>query len=166
MSPRKPLAACVVALVLGCAFGSRAGDSPAIQVLGKGVQIYACQATGTTFVWALQGPDAVLLSADGGVIGKHFAGPSWQAQDGSTIVGEPLAASASPQVGSIPWLVLRVKSTTGTGLLANVAYVARTSTQGGLAPDSGCDAAHLGVEARSPYSAVYTFFPTQSGAGR
>ena len=38
-------------------------------------------------------PDASLLDAKGQVIGKHFAGPSWQANDGSIVVGEALNAS-------------------------------------------------------------------------
>jgi hypothetical protein len=166
MSRSKPLFTSIVSLVVGCAFESRAADAPAIQVLGKGAQIYACQPTGTVFAWRLKGPDAVLLDSDGKEVGRHFAGPSWQALDGSTIVGEPLAASPSPQAGSIPWLVLRVKSTVGAGLFANVAYIARTSTQGGAPPATGCDAVHSGVESRSSYSAVYTFFPAPKGMAR
>jgi hypothetical protein len=159
------LCASVVGVALCAAFGSRAADAPAIQVLGKGVQIYTCQPAGTAFAWKLKGPEAVLLGDGGRVVGRHFAGPSWQARDGSTIVGEPLVASSSPQAGSVPWLVLRVKSTSGAGLFATVAYVARTSTKGGAAPATGCDAAHSDIEVRVPYSATYTFFPEPSGGG-
>jgi hypothetical protein len=147
-----------------CAVTGSAVAGPALQVLGKGVQIYTCQPAGAVFAWKLKGPDAVLLGDDGKVIGRHFAGPSWQALDGSSIVGEPLVASPSPRAGSIPWLVLHVKAASGTGLFSEVAFVARTATQGGAAPASGCDAARAGADARVPYSATYTFFPAPAAA--
>jgi hypothetical protein len=106
----------------------------------------------------LEGPDASLLDAKGSVIGKHFAGPSWQATDGSTVVGAPLNVSTSPNAGAIPWLVLQAKSHSGDGVMANVQYIVRTRTEGGVAPASGCDAGHVGAEVRVPYSAIYLFF--------
>lgn len=162
MKRSMPLLTSVVVLVVGAAFGSSAAGEPAIQALGKGVQIYTCQPAGAGFAWKLKGPEAVLLGDGGRVVGRHFAGPSWQALDGSVIVGEPLVASPSPQAESVAWLVLRVKSTSGAGRFANVAYVARTSTQGGTAPTIGCDAAHFDTEVRVPYSATYTFFTEPS----
>ncbi len=131
----------------------------AVQLQGKGVQIYACQAADAGFAWTLKGPDAVLTDSSGAVVGRHFAGPTWQASDGGAIVGEPLVASPSPTAGSVAWLVLHVKSSTGAGLFSNIAYVARTATSGGVAPSTGCDATHVGAEARIPYTAIYSFFP-------
>ena len=139
-----PLFASVVGVAMGATLVSSAADERAIQVLGKGVQIYTCRPDGTSFAWKLKGPEAVLLDEGGTVVGRHFAGPSWQARDGSTIVGVPLVASLSPQAGSIPWLVLHVKSTSGAGLFTNVAFVVRTSTQGGAAPATGCDSLIMG----------------------
>lgn len=164
MTCSKTLFASLLGLAAFAAAGAHAADAPAVQLLGKGAQVYGCQAKGAAFAWTLKGPDARLLGPDGQVVGRHFAGPSWQAQDGSVIVGEPLAASPSPQAGSVAWLVLRVKSATGAGLFANIAYVTRTATQGGVAPAGGCDAAHVGAEARVPYSATYTFFPVPPAA--
>ncbi len=64
-----------------------------------------------------------------------------------------------PKAGAIPWLVLRAKSHAGDGLFAKVAYIVRSATEGGSAPTAGCDAAHVGAEARVGYRATYTFFP-------
>jgi hypothetical protein len=133
--------------------------SPAIEAFGKGVQIYTCKAVAANYAWTLKAPEATLSDVKGNVIGKHFAGPSWQANDGSTVVGEALNASPSPDAGAIPWLVIHAKSTTGSGVLSKVAYVVRTRTEGGLAPATGCDAGHADAEVRVPYSAVYIFFP-------
>ncbi len=147
--------ATLAALVLLCA-GPRA-EAAALQFLGRGVQIYDCTGSGTPS-WTLKAPDAVLYDAAGGAIGQHFAGPSWRAKDGSTIVGQVLVSSAAPLAGAIPWLVLRVTSHGGQGLFSAVGYVTRTATQGGVAPATGCDAGHVGAELRVPYSATYIFF--------
>jgi hypothetical protein len=40
-------------------------------------------------------------------------------------------------------------------MMADVAYVVPTNTQGGAAPTSGCDAAHTAGEKRVHYSATY-----------
>ena len=147
--------ALVAALLLAAAPALAAGE--AIELLGKGAQVYVCEAGASA--WRLKAPDAVLLDAAGQQVGTHFAGPSWRALDGSTVVGEVLAASPSPQAGSIPWLVLRAKSHDGGGRFAVVTHIVRTRTAGGAAPATDCDADHAGVEARVPYTAVYTLFP-------
>jgi hypothetical protein len=129
-----------------------------MQLTGTGDQVYTCTANGTQFAWTLKGPDAVLTDAKGALVGKHFAGPTWQAQDGSSVVGEAIATSPSPLPNTIPWLVLRAKSRAGSGMMADVAYVVRTNTEGGAAPTTGCDAAHIAAEQRVHYTATYLFF--------
>lgn len=140
---------------------AQAARPAALEAFGKGVQIYACGKVNGAYAWHLQGPDASLLDVKGQVIGKHFAGPSWQAQDGSIVVGETVNASPAPDAGAIPWLVLHAKSHSGSGAMASVQYIVRTRTEGGLAPATGCDAGHAGGEVRVPYNAVYLFFRGQ-----
>lgn len=135
-----------------------ATKSAAIEAFAKGVQIYTCKAANGSYAWTLKAPEASLSDAKGHAIAKHFAGPSWQAEDGSVVVGEPVQASPSPDAGAIPWIVLHAKSHTGSGEMASVQYIVRTRTEGGVAPASGCDASHAGAEVRVPYSAVYLFF--------
>jgi Protein of unknown function (DUF3455) len=137
----------------------------AIELQGKGFQVYTCAPSPGGFAWQLKAPDAALSDATGAVVGHHFAGPSWQANDGSTVVGEVLAASPAPSTGAIPWLVLRAKSHSGSGAFASVAYIARTATQGGVAPAAGCDGAHKDAETRIPYTATYVLFPSAVKAG-
>jgi hypothetical protein len=129
-----------------------------LQVRGEGVQIYTC-ANDTDWAWKLKAPDATLLDQDGKAIGKHFAGPTWQLNDGSEVQGKLLEARQQP--GTIPWLILSAKSTGSGGRLSQVDVVRRTETRGGLAPSTGCDAAHSGAEVRVPYSATYSFFDTR-----
>ena len=149
-----------VAIVL-TSFGLSNADaaSPAIVLFGKGVQIYECAQADAGYAWRLKAPEATLTDAAGQIAGRHFGGPSWQAQDGSRIIGNVLASSQSPQPDSIPWLVLGVKAHGGSGLFADVTHVVRTDTKGGMAPKDGCDAPHAGADIRVDYSATYTFFP-------
>ena len=144
-------------IVLGAAGSAFAATGPSMQFTGTGDQVYVCSASGTQFAWTLKAPDATLTDGTK-VVGKHFAGPTWQAEDGSSVVGEVIVNSPSPAPNSIPWLVLHAKSHAGAGMMADVAYVVRTNTEGGVAPASGCDAAHSGAETRVHYSATYLFF--------
>lgn len=135
-----------------------ASAGSALELQGRGVQIYTCTADGPAVAWRLKAPDAMLSDPQGRPAGHHFAGPTWQAVDGSTVVGEVLTSGAG-DAGAIPWLVLRAKSHTGDGVFSGVGYIIRSRTTGGTAPDAGCDKDHAGIETRVDYTAFYTFFP-------
>jgi hypothetical protein len=129
-----------------------------LQVHAKGDQIYVCKDAGSNqFAWTLKAPEAQLFDKDGKPFGKHFAGPTWQASDGSSITGKA-AANATPDPDAIPWLLVTVVSRTGEGALSKVTSIERLNTKGGKAPATGCDTAHTGQEVRAPYSADYLFF--------
>jgi Protein of unknown function (DUF3455) len=129
-----------------------------VHLRGKGVQIYTCQEGVTQFAWTLKAPEAELFDTSGKPFGKHFAGPSWQANDGSQIIGKAAASAPSPDPDSIPWLLVTVVNRSGEGVLARVTSIQRLNTKGGKAPSFGCDSAHAGQEVRVPYSADYLFF--------
>ncbi|HXN33401.1 MAG TPA: DUF3455 domain-containing protein [Polyangiaceae bacterium] len=127
-----------------------------------GVQIYACQATATGFGWVFQAPEATLFDRHGRVAGKHFAGPTWEGNDGSTVVGSKIAAfTVDP--ASVPWLLLQAASHTGAGRMSDVTFIQRLETSGGVAPATGCDADHAGDVARVDYTATYYFFEGTDG---
>jgi hypothetical protein len=129
-----------------------------VRVHAKGEQIYSCKADGAQPAWTLKTPEAQLFDEGGKAFGKHFAGPSWEASDGSRVVGKAAANVASPDADSIPWLLVKVLSHVGEGVLARVTSIQRINTKGGKAPASGCDGGHAGQEVRVPYSADYLFF--------
>ena len=143
-----------------------ASEQLVAQVHAKGEQIYSCKVDGVLDQrvlkapdgWILKAPEAQLFNKDGKSFGKHFAGPSWEASDGSRVVGKTAANAPSPDADSIPWLLVKVVSRTGEGVLARVTSIQRINTKGGKAPASGCDAAHAGQEVRVAYSADYLFF--------
>jgi hypothetical protein len=129
-----------------------------LRVHGQGDQIYTCAPSGAQFSWTLKAPDAQLYDKGGKPFGRHFAGPSWKADDGSQVTGKAAANSASPDADSIPWLLVKVVSRSGDGVLAQVTSIQRINTKGGKAPVGGCDSTHVGQDRRVPYSADYVFF--------
>lgn len=135
-----------------------AGEEFLLQVHGTGDQIYVCKADGEHFAWTLKAPEAQLFDDLGKPFGKHFAGPSWEASDGSRVTGKAVANVPSPDADSIPWLLVTVVSRSGDGQLARVTSIQRIHTKGGNASATSCDAAHTGQEQRVPYSADYVFF--------
>jgi hypothetical protein len=117
---------------------------------GEGVQVYQC----TQGRWAFQSPRASLYDDDGNLAAEHFAGPTWQAADGSTVVGRKIAES-TPDDTAIPWLLLEAASNTGDGIFGTVKYIQRLATTGGKAPGESCQWPAL-VEV--PYTALYVFY--------
>ena len=129
-----------------------AGESLAQIVPAKGVQIYECRDA----KWVFIAPEAELFDRAGKKIGTHYAGPHWEAADGSKVIGAVKARSDAPQAGAIPWLLLSTKSVAGEGAFSKVTSIQRVSTTGGMAPEGGC--AEAGAKARVPYTADYYFF--------
>jgi hypothetical protein len=135
-----------------------AGASLVLEADADGVQIYNCEAQGSGVAWVFKSPEANLFDRQGRQIGRHYGGPTWRLEDGSSVVGEVTAKADAPTAGAIPWLLLNAKARDGTGLLSTVAYIRRAETKGGAAPAGGCDAQHAGLQARMRYSALYQFF--------
>jgi hypothetical protein len=138
-----------------------AGNVPYLLGHGAGVQIYQCSATQAGFAWTFVAPRANLTDGRGQVIITHFGGPTWQANDGSKVVGS-LVSSVTISPNAIPWLLLSTTATpapTGGGLLAPATFVQRLFTVGGLAPAaSTCNAGDVGVKSEVPYTAEYLFW--------
>ena len=143
-----------------------ANESLATIVAAKGVQIYECRASkdrAGEYEWMFIAPEAELFDASGTKkIGKHYAGPHWEAADGSRIVGVTKERADAPREGSIPWLLLAAKSDGPEGSFSKVTSVQRLHTVGGVAPRGGCFEAEKGTQLRIGYTADYYFFaPSQ-----
>jgi hypothetical protein len=133
------------------------GNALAAELAAEGVQVYACTASAAGVAWVFTAPEATLRDPAGAPAGRHFAGPTWEALDGSRVVGAKVAA-ATPEPAAIPWLLLRAASHAGDGALARITFVQRIATRGGLAPADGCSAATVGAVARVPYAATYCLY--------
>ena len=178
--PTATLARALLALLLFGAFlpcvqaqgkGKRAPQLPAtLQVpaghklharaYAEGVQIYVWTVNPTNAAlssWVFREPEAILYADAGGhgEIGIHYAGPTWESNSGSKVVGARVAGSTVDPT-AIPWLLLQTTTAKGPGIFARTTYIQRVNTVGGLAPATPGTSA--GQEARVPYTAVYFFF--------
>jgi hypothetical protein len=129
-----------------------ADESLVFVVPAKGVQIYECRDA----KWAFVAPEAELFDRAGKRIGSHYAGPHWEAADGSKVIGAVKARADAPAAGNIPWLLLGTKSVGREGAFSKVTSIQRVATVGGVAPAGACPQA--GARARVDYTADYYFF--------
>jgi hypothetical protein len=141
----------------------RAGDGEtlAMTLQARGVQVYECRAVkGSQYAyeWALVAPEAQLRDAQGQLVGRHYAGPRWEASDGSRIIGAVKTRADAPQADAIPWLLLAAKPDGGDGAFSKISSVQRVNTTGGVAPASGCSEATVGAPARVDYTADYRMY--------
>jgi hypothetical protein len=120
----------------------------------EGAQIYECKADADgKLSWTFREPIATLL-LDGKTVGRHYAGPTWELSDGSTVVGKVAATAPGETASDIPWLKLEVTNRHGGGLLSNATTVQRLATHGGEL-QGACDRA--GSFRSVSYSADYSF---------
>ena len=128
----------------------------------SGVQIYRCDAGAT---WTLVAPRANLYDNSGNLVVTHFAGPTWQARDGSSVKAAR-ADGVTVDPNDIPWLLLATTSATAGpdgDRLAGTTYIQRLATDGGVAPPPNqCDADTVGEVVEIPYTADYYFWKKQA----
>ena len=137
-----------------------AGTSMKMATTGVGQITYECREKTTMagqYEWAFVGPVATLYAADKKTVGKYYAGPTWEAADGSKITGKQVAVSpAAP--GNIPMQLVKTDPAMGAGAMSGVTYIQRLNTKGGVAPASACDAASKGQRQQVAYEADYVFY--------
>jgi hypothetical protein len=152
------IAACVAS---AAAFAASSIDppqaEPVLTTTASGVQVYSCEYDAQDHLgWVFKNPQATLYDARGQELIRHSAGPSWEADDGSRIVGHVIAQTPSATAASVPQLLLETRSTAASGMLSAIRYVQRVNTVGGTMPAAPCSAEHeLGS---SPYIANYIFY--------
>jgi len=131
-----------------------------LEARASGAQIYECvPKAGGAHEWLLRAPEARLTSTTlGRDLGKHYAGPTWEAPDGSRVLGVVLERAPASQPDAVPWLLLGVKATFGQGVLTQTQSIQRVATEGGVAPAEPCTAANARQFARVPYKATYYFY--------
>ena len=138
-----------------------AGNKAVLTLAATGLLTYECKAVADkpgTFAWTFAGPEAKLFGADKKEAGKYYAGPTWEANDGSKVTGKQLAVSPGA-AGAIPLQLVQAAPTTGKGAMADVTYIQRLKTVGGAAPATpACAAGNVGAKTNVGYTADYVFF--------
>jgi hypothetical protein len=144
-----------------------AGETLALIAPAVGVQIYECRSRRDApgqHEWVFVAPEADLFDRAGRRIGKHYAGPHWEATDGSKVMGSLLEHANAPSPDAIAWLLLTAVATGPTGAFSTVTSIQRLNTVGGTPPASGCAANTAGTRTRVYYSADYYLFTKQGRA--
>lgn len=120
---------------------------------GIGAQIYTWNGSS----WGAAVPDATLFDEDGNIVALHSAGPTWQSNSGSKVVGAlPPTGMAVVDTNAIPWLRLNVLIRQGPGIFADTSVIQRVNTTGGKSPST--NGVFIGQVARIPYTADYFFY--------
>jgi Protein of unknown function (DUF3455) len=130
-----------------------AGSKPiGAYVVAAGTQNYTCATTGTYPTTST--PEAQLIGTGGRI--HHFAGPSWQSlRDNSLVTAAKVDGAQVDRAGTIPELLLKVATHSGSGIMTKADYINRLFTSGGAAPAGSCTS---GQVAKVPYSAIYVFW--------
>ena len=141
------------------------GHKPYLLGHASGVQIYTCLTLPGGYAWSPATPRADLRDDSGVVIVRHFAGPSWQAKDGS-LVRASRVDGVTVDPTAIQWLLLKAGTPTagpdGDRLTATT-YIQRINTTGGLTPPTtDCNPASAGSTREIPYTADYLFWKARS----
>jgi hypothetical protein len=125
----------------------------------QGSQVYECKADiSGKLAWQFREPIATLL-VDDKTVGRHFAGPTWELADGSTVMGRVSGRAPGATAYDIALLKLEVTSRRGSGQLSGVSTIQRLNTKGGVA-EGPCERA--GAFLSVPYSADYKFYKKKS----
>ena len=130
------------------------GHHRVLQSIGRGVQIYDC----VDGAWKFREPAAAIIDErTDKVVALHYVGPTWQSiRDGSKVTAAVKARRDAPNPQrDTPWLLLEATSTAGPGLFADVRYIQRLHTEGGVGPVGACTP---GSSVSIPYKATYDFW--------
>ena len=129
-----------------------AGNKVHFHGFGIGVQIYTWDGSS----WTGPVPEATLFDTEGNVVAIHFAGPTWESNSGSKVVGEVIPPRVTVDPAAIAWLRLKAVSPEGPGIFADTSFIQRVNTAGGKTPSEAGTV--IGQVARVPYTADYFFY--------
>jgi Protein of unknown function (DUF3455) len=129
-------------------------SGPLVTFHAEGAQIYECKAgKDGALVWTFREPIASLM-LEGRTVGRHYAGPTWEHVDGSSVQAKVVGSAPGATANDIPWLKLDVTEHHGSGTLSGADVVQRLNTAGGVLQGT-CD--HAGSLRSVGYSADYVF---------
>ena len=143
-------------LPAGCSsINVEAGNKLAFHAYARGVQIYRWNGSSWDFV----APRAELFAEKNffGEIGSHYAGPKWESKSGSIVEARRVTGTGcTPDATAIAWILLAKINSSGPGIFANVTFIQRVNTTGGIAP--AAPGLNPGEVKEVEYTAEYYFY--------
>lgn len=99
----------------------------------QGAQIYECKVgEANRLTWQFREPVAALFESDR-TVGRHYAGPSWELDDGSLVTAKVIGRAPGATAGDIPLLKLEIATSNRRGRLKDATTIQRLNTKGGVA---------------------------------
>ena len=138
-----------------------AGNKQVMYTVTTGGEItYECRekkdAAGS-YEWAFAGPVANLTDLSGKVVGKYYAGPTWESTDGSKVTAKQVAVSPNGS-DNIPLQLVKANPSVGEGAMKDISYIQRLNTRAGVAPKDPCGAGEKGQRKQVAYAADYVLY--------
>ena len=128
--------------------------APLVTLHAEGAQIYECKTGSDAKLTCTFREPIASLMLDGRTVGRHYAGPTWEYVDGSSVQAKVVGNAPGATANDIPWLKLEVVERRGTGALAGADIIQQINTAGGVLHGS-CERA--GSLRSVAYSADYVF---------
>ena len=128
--------------------------APLVTLHAEGAQIYECKTGSDAKLTCTFREPIASLMLDGRTVGRHYAGPTWEYVDGSSVQAKVVGNAPGATANDSPWLKLEVVERRGTGALAGADIIQRINTAGGVLHGS-CERA--GSLRSVAYSADYVF---------
>ncbi len=132
------------------------GYEPVLRLTGKGVQIFRCEAVNGEYLWRFRQPEADLYDDHGRLVARHGADFTFEHRDGSRLVAKIIENEDAPRREDLRWVLMSAR-TFGQGAFAQIAYVQRVNTSGGMPPES-CPAAEVNRLLRVNFTADFIFY--------
>ncbi len=137
-----------------------AGTMQKMFTVGSGELSYECREKkdmAGMFEWGVVGPVATLKTKSGEVVGKYYAGPTWESIDGSKVTGKQLAVAPNGP-GNIPLQLVKADPAMGAGAMQGISHIQRLQTVGGVAPTTACAMTNKSERKSVAYQADYVFY--------
>jgi hypothetical protein len=140
------------------------GQAQALMLHASGVLIYECQPKAsdpTKFEWVLKSFEADLYDYNSLPVGRYYAGPTWELDDGGKVIGRLKTTADSPDGKGMPWQLFDVVQASGT-IMGKIKSIRCVKTYGGKVPNEPATEARVGQESRAEFHATYKFYAGKS----
>jgi hypothetical protein len=132
------------------------GEAMVTTVHAVGAQVYECKLDSAgKLAWQFREPIATLF-VGGETVGRHYAGPNWEMNDGSAVRGKVVGQAPGERSSDISLLKLEAAPWGRAGQFSSITTIQRLNTRGGVASTTSCDSA--GTFLSVPYTADYAFY--------
>lgn len=109
------------------------------------------------FAWVQMLANATLNTRSGRSVGRYYGGPTWEANDGSQVIGSVIASVDSTTSG-LPQQLIQTVSSEGRASFSGISYIQLLNTQGGGSPSATCDYSARTQRQQVSFQADFVFY--------